>query len=269
MNTINTNIYNICTRPLVRSFSAEHKKRYFKKIAYLGVEKANRLGYRIRWFVLTESDASIEAEISFGYEWKNMQDWIRNHYGEEMQFIWVEHIQGDKKRHNRHIIQYGINKLDVYELEKYWQDHFLSKLTGLEEIRNPGKAIRYVAKYLVKGEGDEKFVRSRHSQEWLFRGVYGFSQWYRRSFGKYPHDEYLIQLSLMLHSERLKDVLYGFYTELKEKGLKRMVAEADARFKVPPPERMGRVRLVGESGEQLILVGGQNTGDMVLRINRR
>jgi len=27
----------------------------------------------------------------------------------------------------------------------------------------------------------------------------------------------------------------------------------DARFKVPPPQRIGRVRLMGEPGEQLIL----------------
>ena len=111
------------------------------------------MGCRIRWFVLTESDESIAAGIYFGHEWKNMQDWIRKHFGEEIQFIWVEHIQGDKKRHNRHIIQYGFNKLDVDMLEDYWQSHYLSKLTGLEEIRNPQKAIRYVAKYLVKGEG--------------------------------------------------------------------------------------------------------------------
>ncbi len=253
MSNVNSNINNTCTCPLVRSFSAEHKKRYFKKMAYLGVEKANRLGYRIRWFVLTESDASIEAGIKFGHEWKNMQDWTRNHYGEEIQFIWVEHLQGDKKRFNRHIIQYGINRLDVDELEGYWQAHFLSKLTGLEEIRNAGRAIGYVAKYLVKGDGDEKFVRSRHSQGWVFRGAHGFSIWHRKSFGWYPDDEYLILLSLKSPAERLEDVIYGFYTEIKEKGLARMVAEADARFKVPLPQRVGRVRLMGEPGKQLIL----------------
>ena len=182
-----SNIDISCTCPLVRSFSAEHKKRYFKKLAYLGVEKAQRLGYRLRWFVLTESDECIEAGIYFGHEWKNLQAYIRSKYGEEIQFIWVEHLQGDKKRFNRHIIQYGINKLDVDELEKYWQAHFLSRLTGLEEIRNPGKAIKYVAKYLVKGEKDEKFIRFRHSQGWLFRGAYSFSQWHRRFFGVYPH----------------------------------------------------------------------------------
>lgn len=32
-----------------------------------------------------------------------------------------------------------------------------------------------------------------------------------------------------------------------------MVAEADARFKVLPPQRIGRVRLMGEPGEQLVL----------------
>lgn len=250
----NTNIIsNTCTRPLVRSFSAEHKKRYFKKLAYLGVEKAKRLGYRLRWFVLTESNASKEAGIKFGHEWKNMQDWTRHHFGEEMQFIWVEHLQGDKMRYNRHIIQYGINRLDVDELEAYWQSHFLSKLTGLEEIRNPGKAIRYVAKYLVKGEGDEKFVRSRHSQGWLFRGAYDFSVWHRKFFGNYPYDEHLIQLSLMSPSQRLEDGIYEFYTEIRVKGLKKMVAEADARYKKSPPHYFGRVRLLSESSEQLTL----------------
>lgn len=161
----------------------------------------------------------------------------------------MEHLQGDKRRFNRHIIKYGINRLDVYELEKYWQSHFLSKLTGLEEIRNPGKAIRYVAKYLVKGEEDEKFIRFRHSQGWLFRGAYSFSQWHRKFFGVYPHDEHLIQLSLMSPAERLEDGIYGFYVEIKEKGLERMVAEADAKFKVPPPQRIGRMLLMGEPGE--------------------
>jgi len=44
-------------------------------------------------------------------------------------------------------------------------------------------------------------------------------------------------------------------TENKEKGLERLVAEADARFKVPPPQRIGRVCLTGEPGEQLMFAG--------------
>lgn len=167
----------------------------------------------------------------------------------------MEHLQGDKKRFNRHIIQYGRNKLDVNELEEYWQSHFLSKLTGLEEIRNPGNAIRYVAKYLVKGEEDEKFIRFKHSQGWLFRGAYSFSQWHRKFFGVYPHDEHVIQLSMMSSSERLEDDTFGFYTEIKEKGLKKMVAEADARLKIPPPQHIDRVRLMDVEGEQLTLKG--------------
>lgn len=205
-------IYNSCTCPLVRDFSVEHKKRYFKKIAYLGVEKALRLGYRIRWFVLTESDESIAAGISFGHEWKNMQDYIRKHFGEEIQFIWVEHIQGDRKRHNRHIIQYGVNKLEVSMIEEYWQSHFLSKITGLEEIKDTKKAIKYVANYLVKGEGDEKFIRSRHSQGWLFRGANSFSVWHRKFFGVYPHDEHILLLSMMCDEERMDDDLYWIYS---------------------------------------------------------
>lgn len=57
----------------------------------------------------------------------------------------------------------------------------------------------------------------------------------------------------MSPSERFEDEIYGFYAEIKEKGLERLVAEADAKFKVPPPQRIGRVRLVGEPDEQLIL----------------
>jgi len=110
-----------------------------------------------------------------------------------------------------------------------------------------------VAKYLVRGEKNEKFVRFRHSQGWLFRGAYGFSQWYRKSFGVYPQDEKLIRLSLMSSVERLKDGIYGYYVEIKEKGVERMVAEANARFKIPQPQRIGRVRLIGESGKQLVL----------------
>ena len=42
--------------------------------------------------------------------------------------------------------------------------------------------------------------------------------------------------------------------DLKEKGLERLIAEADAKFKVTPPQRIGRIRLMGESGEQLDLL---------------
>lgn len=48
-------------------------------------------------------------------------------------------------------------------------------------------------------------------------------------------------------------MIFGFYSEIKEKGLEQLVAEADARFKVSPPQCIGRVRLKGEQGEQLVL----------------
>ena len=195
------------------------------------------------------SDVSIE----FNKAWSLLQKFIRYNYGEEIQFYWIEHLQGGKERINRHIIQYGANKLDREKVDKFWKEHYLSMALDFEEIKNPKKAITYVAGYVSL---DEKFIKARHSQGWLFRGCDTFCRWHRKFFGWYPYDEYLIELSLMSPSERLEDELFDFYIEIKEKGLERMVAEADARFRISPSHSTGRVRLIGEPGEQLILPDG-------------
>lgn len=58
----------------------------------------------------------------------------------------------------------------------------------------------------------------------------------------------------MLRKKNKRVMMEVKWQSLKIGEIKRArVAEADARFKVAPPQRIGRVRLLGELGEQLVL----------------
>jgi hypothetical protein len=167
---------------------------------YRGLAVGVKKGYRFRWFVLTESDEAIEAGIVFGHEFHRFVRWLR-YWCPDVQYLVVEHRQGDKQRRNWHVITYGSDKLPVLAIRAYWQKHFLSSVRGMSEIRNPESAVRYCCKYL----GSAGYVRSWSSQGWVFPGWVGWSKWYRKNFsptGEYPSAEAIAHLSLMSPDER-------------------------------------------------------------------
>lgn len=171
----------------------DHRRCRFFVRAFRGVACGIAKKYRFRWFVLTESDEALTEGIEFGPEFHRFLMWLRLRCP-DFQYIVVEHRQGDKQRRNWHILSYGSDRLPVLAMRDYWLEHFKSTLTGMAEVRDIDKAVRYLAKYLSKRDG---FVRSWCSQGWVFRGWLGISRQYRRVNGGYPDESELTKLSLM------------------------------------------------------------------------
>lgn len=176
----------------------EHKIGRFMVRAFRGVSCGIAKGYRFRWFVLTESDMAIALGIEFGAEFHRFMTWLRK-LCPDVQYLVVEHRQGDKLRRNWHVLCYGSDKLPVLAIRQYWLEHFKSTVTGMAEVRDVGKAIQYLAGYL---SDREKFVRAWCSQGWVFRGWIGMSKQYHRSYSDYPSVADLTALSLMSPSNR-------------------------------------------------------------------
>jgi len=171
----------------------KHRVARFKVRAYRGVKCGIAKNCRFRWFTLTESNEAIKSNKVFGHEFHNFVSYLRKVHHVDFQYLVVEHRQGDKKRSNYHVITYGTDKLPLAAMREYWESHYLSHLTGMEEIRNIDKVIKYLCKYV----GDEdKFVRCFYSQGWIFRGWQGFSKKYKAEFGCYPDNELVKTFSL-------------------------------------------------------------------------
>jgi len=193
--------------------SQENKRRKVSRFmvrCYRGVACGKAKLFRFRWFVLTESDEAIKLGIDFGTEFNKFVVWLR-YRCRDFQYVVVEHRQGDKQRRNWHILSYGSDRLPVLAMREYWLRHFKSTVTGMAEVRDIDKAVRYLAGYL--GSGD-KFVRSWSSQGWVFRGWLGWSKWYRKNFSphEYPSAESITSLSLMSPAEREGIVLVPLMT---------------------------------------------------------
>jgi hypothetical protein len=173
--------------------------------AYKGVASGVQKGCTFRWFTLTESDEALARGLKFGKEWNSCRTWLRKVHSPSFESIIVEHKQGKPskvtglQRSNFHVITYGNEKLPVHELREYWQKHYSSTLTGLQRIVDMPKTIKYVAGYV---SSSEKFVRSWHSQGWIFPGWVGQSKLYKREYGEYYSDDVLRALSVMDKSSR-------------------------------------------------------------------
>jgi len=187
--------------------------------AFRGVSCGLSKGYRFRWFVLTESDEAISVSIPFGREFHLFVTWLRKVHCPDFQYICVEHCQGDKLRRNWHILSYGSDKLPVLAMRAYWRSHYLSTVTGMEEVKDIGKAVKYLAGYLSSGD---KFVRSFQSQGWVFCGWVRASKSYRRSYSVYPLSLDLTTLALMSSSRRACELDWllntGYLSEVYVKG---------------------------------------------------
>jgi hypothetical protein len=188
----------------------KHKQGRFYVRALRGVTCGIIKGYRFRWFVLTESDEALLAGLDFGNAWNKLVTLIR-YYCPDFQYCIVEHHQGavsvvtGKQRLNRHILSYGSDKLPLALMKANWLKNYKSSVTGMEEIRHISKAVKYLAGYLGRGE---KFVRSWHSQGWVFPGWVGFNRSYHRQYGEYITAEVLSSLSLLKSSAREYELEY-------------------------------------------------------------
>jgi hypothetical protein len=155
--------------------------------------------------VLTESDEALRAGVSFGREFNRFRTWLRKVHCPSFEYIVVEHKQGvpskatQQLRRNWHILSYGSDRLPVLAMRDYWRSHYLSTVTGMAEVADIGKAVKYLAGYL---SDSDKFIRSWHSQGWVFRGWVSTSRQYRKSFADYPPANSLAELSLMSPSLR-------------------------------------------------------------------
>jgi len=166
------------------------RQRRFLMRAFRGVSVGIARGYRFRWFVLTESNEAIAAGKDFGREFHRFLVWLR-YYCPDFQYIVVEHRL---PRRHWHILSYGTDKLPVDAMREYWRGHFLSTVTGMQEIREIDKAIYYVAGYLKRGG---KLTRCWCSRGWVFPGWLGFSREYHARYGQYPRGELLVELALL------------------------------------------------------------------------
>ncbi len=196
--------------PHTHDFKQKVKAARFFIKCIRGVQVALEKGYLVRWFTLTESNQAIEQGLDFGKSWNRTRIWLKRKFGEDMGLCVVEHRQGDKERRNWHVVQYGSTKLQVLLVRDYWQEVFLSTVTGMELIKYPQQAVAYVAGYL---NDSEKFVKARFSHNWVFPMWFEFSKWYFNMFCEYPSVEYLSKLSLMPIEKRASDWCFGEFVD--------------------------------------------------------
>jgi len=193
---------------------ARKAARFFVK-AREGIMVGMAKGKRFRWWTLTESNESIEAGMNFSHSWSMMRKWLAK-LDEQLEYCLVEHIQGDRKRRNWHVLTYGDNKLPVDAMREYWKRHYLSTISGLQEVRDPFKSVSYLAGYLGK---DDKFVKARFSQNWVFPYWWEFGGFHKEETGIYVPDNELVRMSLVTFEERrATNVLFDIFLDVRKYG---------------------------------------------------
>lgn len=192
-----------------------------------GVRIAQKRGYLVRTFVLTESDYAIGMNLSWSKAVHRFGEKLRYDYGRDVGLLWIEHLQGDKVRRNRHIVEWGSAKLDLEDLNDYWLKVYGSLITwrkskyGGMQVGSAEKCARYLSKY-VSGEG---FVRARFSNNWVFKGWFEYGKWCRKSFGVYPSVDEFALLAGMSPVERLGVPRYLEWYETMQDRLKSVIAD--------------------------------------------
>ena len=183
-----------------RANALRHKQRRFMVRLARGFAVGIAKGCRLRWFVLTQSDASLEAGLRFYPTFHRFVTWLRYWYP-DFQYCVVEHWKRGNRRPDFHVVCYGEDFLAAESMEYWWSEHFLSSLTGMEMIRFPERAAKYLAGYL-SAEGDSRFVKSTCSQGWVFPGWIGSSEVLHRRWGRYLGEAELATLAVMSPAER-------------------------------------------------------------------
>ncbi|MFC1848440.1 hypothetical protein ACFLXV_03935 [Chloroflexota bacterium] len=170
----------------------------------LGIEVGWEMGLQARQFVLSESNEAIEAGLVFGKAFHGFVKVLRYYYGKDTKYCWVEHLQGDKKRRNRHIIVIGDSKLDLAFLSRYWEGVYRSYLPVRRGVRylitSSSSSARYICRY-VSGEG---FQRAYFSRNWVFEDWWKYSKFLRKRGGAYPTVSELTELAKLDIYSRLK-----------------------------------------------------------------
>jgi len=214
---------------------------------------------------LTESDYAIGEELVFPVAVHNLERMLRRAYGRSIGFLWVEHLQGDKQRYNRHFLEWGKAKLNPRELDDYWHKVYGSKVTGLAMVKDAEKAAHYLARY-VAGEG---FVKARFSYNWLFPDCFDYCRWVKRQQGEYPDIETMAKLSVMSPVERLGVASWRAYAVSKQGAVKQKLADLVlgvseqeqewlAAYKRKPRGRESKIPMLPETREALLKALGRS-----------
>lgn len=172
--------------------------------AFKGTACGVSKGMLLRWFVLTESDEAIAMGLDFGKTFHRLFDWLR-YSCPDVQYLVVEHCQGDKTRRNWHVLTYGSDKLPMKAIEAWWMEHYLSHTGKFELVKYPEKAIRYLAGYM---SNKDKFVRSWASQGWIYSGWSKTSYEYKKTTGKYLDTPDVVKLAKMPQRMRQTELEY-------------------------------------------------------------
>ena len=227
-----------------RDWVRERKAARFFVKARIGILVGIEKGKRFRWWTLTESNESIEAGMNFSHSWSMMGKWL-SRLDEQLEYCLVEHIQGDRKRRNWHVLTYGDNRLPVNEMRNYWKSHFLSTVTGLQEVKYPLKSAAYLAGYLGR---DDKFQKARFSQNWVFPYWWEFGRFYKKENGLYVPDEELVRLALVPFEKRkATDTQFDLFLDVRKYGWEGVFKMQNERWKAilrPDKEKRNTERII-------------------------
>lgn len=183
-----------------------------------------------RLFVLTESDEAIAAGLDIITQFKELIRWLKRgnktkaNYRPSypLEYSWVLHRQGTKKRVNLHVVFYG-SYIPQQLIENEWMKLYKSHRSKMEKINNMWKLAWYLAKYLSK-DGSEEFVKSYFSRGWVFPGWIGYSKWLKKEFAQYPPKDMLKNYHGMTKDDLKNDLWYSVYLAAKSKKDKKIVS---------------------------------------------
>jgi len=196
----------------------EREARRFYVQCRDGIWVAQERGYTVRTFVLTESDYAIGMELDWAGALRKFYKKMHYDYGHDIGLCWVEHLQGEKVRRNRHIVEWGAEKLDLDDLNDFWLRVYGSlvswrkKKYGGMVVGSAEKCAKYLAEYFT-GEG---FIRAHFSHGWVFNGWFEFCKWCKVAYGGFPSISELGELAGLSAIERLRLPHYRAWYETVE-----------------------------------------------------
>jgi hypothetical protein len=192
-----------------------------------GILVAQKRGYMARTFVLTESDYAIGMGLDYGAAVDKFNHKLRYDYGSDVGLVWVEHLQGAMVRHNRHIVEWGREKLDMDDLNSYWLKVYGS-LVSWRKAHQGGMVVtsaESAAKYLSEYFAGEGFVRAHFSSNWVFPRWFAYCKWCRKVYGEFPSIPELALLAGLSAVDRLSVARYREWYQSCEGKLKSVLAD--------------------------------------------
>jgi hypothetical protein len=141
--------------------------------------------------------------------------------------VWIDHVQGEHLRHNRHILAWGREKLDLGDLNEYWIKIYSSFMTWRKKraggiiVGDAEACAGYLAEYFA-GAG---YIGSRFSYNWVFPGWFEFCRWERKHNGAFPSISLLAQLAGVSAIGRLAVPEYRLWYESTQDKVKQAIAD--------------------------------------------